>query len=58
MCFAATGRLQGWAAKLLLVRWQSPGILMIRCEFALQLTVGGMKSLGIAGYKPVQLHRT
>jgi len=23
MCFAAQGRLQGWAAKLLLVRWKS-----------------------------------
>ena len=38
MCFAATGRLQGRAAKLLLVRWQSPGILCVRCNFALQLT--------------------
>ena len=38
MCFAATGRLQGRAAKLLLVRWQSPGILQVLCKFALQLT--------------------
>jgi hypothetical protein len=42
MCFAAMGRLQGWAAKLLLVGWQSPGILRVRCKFALQLTFGGM----------------
>jgi hypothetical protein len=38
MCFAATGWLQGWAAKLLLARWQSPGILRVWCKFALQLT--------------------
>ena len=38
MCFEATGRLQGGASKLLRARWQSPGILRIRCKFALQLT--------------------
>jgi hypothetical protein len=32
--------------------------LLCRVVIRLQLTVGGMKSLGIAGYKPVQLHRT
>jgi hypothetical protein len=35
MCFAAQGRLQGWAAKLLLVRWQSWH------NFAIALQVNG-----------------
>ncbi len=51
MCFAATGRLQGRAAKLLLVRWQSPGILHVRCKFALQLTARRYNLVGVSRRK-------
>ena len=67
MCLAAKGRLQGWADKLMLCALGFLGIsisfLLINlarcfCLGGLRTTVGGMKSLGIAGYYPVQLHRT
>ena len=47
MCFEATGRLQGGASKLLRARWQSPGILRIRCKFALQLTARRYNLVGV-----------
>ena len=33
-------------------------LMFVRSLLGLLITVGGMKSLGIAGYYPVQLHRT
>jgi hypothetical protein len=47
MCLAAKGWLQRRAAKLLLVRWQSPGILCVRCKFALQLTARRYVSVSV-----------
>jgi hypothetical protein len=54
MCFAATGRLQGRAAKLLRERWQSPGILRDRRKFALQLTARQYGEVVLPDAAPLQ----